>query len=150
MNPNVAGDGLVMKAISEIMQKSHRDCDELFARAEAAVADGNWLDATSAWKAFVSDLEQHITVREEGLLFPAFEKAGGPSGPTFMMRSEHEQMRALVGQINEALEKKDASRFLGLADTLMILIQQHNMKEEQILYPMLDQFVSGLADQLCQ
>lgn len=131
------------------MQQSHRDCDELFARAESAVASCNLLEAASAWQAFVLDLEQHITIREEGLLFPAFENAGGPSGPTFMMRSEHEQMRALVTQINEALEKEDAIRFLGLADTLMILIQQHNMKEEQILYPMLDRFVSGLAEKLC-
>jgi len=32
-----------------------------------------------------------------------------------------------------------SATFLGLAETLMLLMQQHNMKEEQVLYRMMDQ-----------
>jgi iron-sulfur cluster repair protein YtfE (RIC family) len=39
------------------------------------------------------------------------------------------------------LPGRDARRVLGQSDTLMILIQQHNLKEEQILYPMSEQLV---------
>ena len=31
----------------------------------------------------------------------------------------------------------------GIADTLLIMMQQHNMKEENILYPMCDQHLSN-------
>jgi len=137
-----------MAGITDTMQHGHRHCDELFADAESAVDNEDWSQAATAWQAFVDDLEDHITNKEEGMLFPALEASGGPSGPTFVMRSEHEQMRALVAQINEALENKDKSGFLGLSETLMILMQQHNMKEEQILYPLMDQFIPQMAEKI--
>ena len=51
-------------------------------------------------------------------------------------------MRSIVSEMNDAFSARDADTFLGLAETLMILTQQHNMKEEQILYPMSDQVLS--------
>ena len=137
-----------MTGITEIMQQGHRGCDELFAAAESAVDKGDWSTAETSWNAFTSELNEHITNKEEGLLFPALEESGGPTGPIQVMRAEHEQMRALIVQINEALAGKDSNKFLGLSETFMMLMQQHNMKEEQILYPMLDQFVPQLSEQL--
>jgi len=137
-----------MAAITEVMQQGHRDCDELFATAESAVDKGDWSTAETSWSTFVSELEEHITIKEERLLFPALEESGGPTGPIQVMRAEHEQMRNLIVQINDALKEQDSSKFLGLSETFMMLMQQHNMKEEQILYPMLDQFVPHLGAQL--
>ncbi|MDX2322458.1 MAG: hemerythrin domain-containing protein, partial [Moritella sp.] len=57
-------------------------------------------------------------------------------GPTEVMRNEHEQMRRMMTQMVEAIASKDTERFFGLSETLMMLMQQHNMKEEQMLYPM--------------
>ncbi len=130
-----------MTSITEYMQHNHRQCDELFAQAEEAVGNQDWAAASKAWQAFATELEQHITIKEEGILFPAVEAVNGPMGPTQMMRHEHEQMRALISQINEVVETKDSDEFLGLSETLMMLTQQHNMKEEQILYPMIDNSV---------
>ena len=55
-------------------------------------------------------------------------------------------MRILVEQVSAALSARDQPAFLGLAETLMLLIQQHNMKEEQILYPMMDESIINAAD----
>jgi hemerythrin-like domain-containing protein len=60
------------------------------------------------------------------------------SGPTEVMRGEHRQMRDLLAQMKDALTSRDADAFSGAAETLLILMQQHNMKEENILYPMCD------------
>ena len=139
-----------MTTISEFMQHNHRQCDELYAAAEEAVANEDWDTATAGWQAFTDELNTHITDREEGQLFPALEAANGPPGPIAVMRGEHEQMRALVAQINEALAAQDRSRFLGLGETLMMLTQQHNMKEENILYPIMDQCIANEADNLQQ
>ena len=72
------------------------------------------------------------------MLFPAFEAATGmtDSGPTFVMRMEHEQMRGLLEQMGTALERGDHDALLDQGDTLLMLIQQHNQKEEGMLYPM--------------
>jgi iron-sulfur cluster repair protein YtfE (RIC family) len=137
-----------MTTISAFMQHNHRQCDELYAAAEEAVAHQDWAAADVGWLAFASELNTHITNREEGLLFPALEAANGPAGPISVMRMEHEQMRVLVAQMNEALAAREQQRFLGLGETLMMLTQQHNMKEENILYPIMDQLIAGEAENL--
>lgn len=139
-----------MTTIKAFMQDNHRHCDELYTTAEAAVAEQDWNRADQAWKAFTREFDTHITEREEGQLFPALEAVNGPAGPIAVMRSEHEQMRALVTQMDEALTARDMEQFLGLGETLMMLTQQHNMKEENILYPIMDQFIADEADKLLQ
>jgi len=128
-----------MTSIVDFMTQDHRHCDDSYAAAEEKVAAGRWDEAGQSWTRFRKDLETHLT-REEDCLFPAFEaQTGNAHGPTAMMRMEHEQMRSLISEMDEAIVARNADSFLGLAETLMILTQQHNMKEEQILYPMSDQ-----------
>jgi len=134
-----------MQIISQYMQQNHRECDELFVRAEASASDGNWAGAASHFDNFNTLLERHLNM-EEQVLFPAFEtETGHTQGPTAVMRMEHEQIRGLITELKTSLESKDSQRFLGLTESLMMLIQQHNMKEEQMLYPMTDQALSDAA-----
>jgi len=55
---------------------------------------------------------------------------------------EHQQMRALVQELDNALAAKVKDEYLGLSETLMVMMQQHNMKEEMMLYPMMAEHVS--------
>jgi hemerythrin-like domain-containing protein len=59
------------------------------------------------------------------------------------MRSEHVEIRETLQGMTDALASRNADVYLGLAETLLMLLRQHNTKEEQILYPMADQ---ALAD----
>ena len=132
--------------INSFMAAHHKECDELFAQAEQAVSEGDWEGGLSRWQAFADELEKHFT-REEQILFPEFEQATGMTGgPTQMMRMEHEQMRSLVNEINKAGTARDMEQFLGLSESLMVTMQQHNMKEEQILYPMTDQSLTNTEE----
>ena len=134
-----------MQVISQYMQQNHRECDEQFVHAETSASDGNWADAASHFNNFNKLLERHLNM-EEQVLFPAFEtETGHTQGPTAVMRMEHEQIRGLITELKTSLESKDSQRFLGLTESLMMLIQQHNMKEEQMLYPMTDQALSDAA-----
>lgn len=128
-----------MTSIPDYMTAKHRECDDIFITAEAEIVAGNWSQAAEQWGAFKAELAQHFE-QEEDTLFPQFEQATGMTGgPTQVMRMEHQQMRALVNDLDAALEKQDKDSFLGLAETLMVMMQQHNMKEEMMLYPMLAQ-----------
>lgn len=130
------------------MADDHSRCDEQFALAEQAVESGDWSQASAAHQGFIDAIEQHLGA-EETLLFPAFEEVTGMSeGPTSVMRHEHEQMRALFAQMGEALQAQSIDDYLGISETLLIMMQQHNAKEEQILYPMLDQMLATQAETL--
>ncbi|HIP18873.1 MAG TPA: hemerythrin domain-containing protein [Sulfurovum sp.] len=124
--------------ISQFMTQEHRDCDTEFAAAEQAVADENWAEAEEKFMTFANDTLRHFK-REEEELFPAFEaQTGSTDGPTQVMRYEHEQVKGLIGNLAAALEEKDKDAYLSLCESMMILLQQHNMKEEQMLYAMCD------------
>ncbi|MCX7174353.1 MAG: hemerythrin domain-containing protein [Proteobacteria bacterium] len=137
-----------MSHISEILPAHHKHCDELFAAAEEAAQSGDWVACGEQSGRFVHDMLAHFDA-EESLLFPAFESATGMSGgPTQIMRMEHGQMRELLVQLESALRAKDEETFAGVAETLLIMMQQHNMKEENILYPMCDQALGAQVERL--
>ncbi len=62
------------------------------------------------------------------------------------MRGEHVQLRELMAAAGEALVAQDSEAYLGEAETLLIMMQQHNMKEENVLYPMCDQHLLDQVD----
>ena len=127
-----------MQTITDYMSADHQRCDNLFAEAEAAAVKNDLAVVTARFAAFHQGMQHHLTM-EETILFPAFEQATGSSmGPTRVMRMEHEQMRELFAQMQAALAAKDTHTYAGLSEALLILMQQHNMKEEQMLYPMAD------------
>lgn len=133
---------------TQILPDHHRHCDTLFVAAEEAAQNGDWAAAAPAFERFQAQMTAHFEA-EEALLFPAFEAATGMSaGPTQMMRHEHDQMRGLLSQLAAACEAKDGDGYSGAAETLLMLMQQHNMKEENILYPMCDQALGAEAERL--
>jgi len=133
---------LGMENISTALTRNHRDCDSLIAAAEEAVGKCRWDEADSFFSNFVASMERHLG-KEEEVLFPALEqKVGTGMGPVQVMRKEHEDMRRLFGEIREDIAQQQAEHCLGLTDTLLMLMQQHNLKEESILYPMADQMLA--------
>jgi hemerythrin-like domain-containing protein len=134
--------------ITTTMQAQHRHCDELLAHAEAAARRKDWSACAAAARDFVAATEAHLALEESGL-FPALEQATGMrDGPTQMMRIEHGEMRELMAGLNAAVAAQDGDEFLGCCETLLILLQQHNMKEENILYPLCDRAVPEFAASL--
>ena len=133
------------ETISSFLTKDHRACDEVFATMENAVQKEDWADANKQFDTFYDDLEHHFKMEEE-IMFPAFEeRTGMVGGPTAMMRMEHEQMRSVVSQMRGDLDSKNKNHFFGLSESLMMIIQQHNMKEEQMLYAMADNHLGSDA-----
>ena len=65
-----------------------------------------------------------------------------------MMRLEHEQMRQLVIPLRDAAGRGDEQEYLSVSETLLLLMQQHNTKEESILYPMADRILAASSPRL--
>ena len=132
---------------TQILPAHHKHCDDLLVAAEEAVQNGDWAAAAPACARFTAQMQAHFAAEEE-MLFPAFEAVAGGSGPTRVMRMEHEQMRPLLAQLAAACAARDGEAYAGAAETLLILMQQHNMKEENILYPMCDQALGPEAERI--
>jgi iron-sulfur cluster repair protein YtfE (RIC family) len=132
-----------MPTISQYLTADHRHCDALMDAAERDAAAHRWDDAAESIHQFARCLGLHLA-REEQVLFPAIEGVTGTdTGPTRMMRVEHESMLDLVSELQEAVGDRDGERLRGGIDTLLILLQQHNLKEERILYPLAEQLLGA-------
>jgi len=137
-----------VETIRDLMAADHRFCDDRFVAVERCVAAAAWSEADAAFAQFEQAMRRHFDA-EEAILFPAFEVQTGMSmGPTQVMRDEHAQMCQLLEAAKAALDARDGDDYSGTAETLLIMMQQHNMKEENILYPMSDQHLAPQLDAL--
>lgn len=137
-----------METISDYLSSDHRCCDDYFAAAEEHAAKKDWDAAAVSFEQFLSTMTHHFGM-EEQVLFPEFERTtGNTQGPTQVMRMEHEQMRELFARMAAAIAAKDANEYAGLSETLLILLQQHNLKEEHVLYPMSEQAFGARGEEV--
>lgn len=142
------------ESIAETLTSDHRRCDRLLALVEAASGAGDWELTACEAQGFQRAMERHFRFEEERL-FPSLEAVAPMAGaPIEVMRLEHGQMRQLLTELLAAVQTQSRDDCLGLLDTLHLVIQQHNAKEEAILYPLADRalaeeapgLLSGLAE----
>ncbi len=134
-----------MSSIQTFMTDDHRACDDLLAALEA-----DFSTAKASFAPFKKRFLDHFEM-EEAILFPALEEATGMhGGPTEVMRLEHSQMRNMIEQMAAAIAAEEADRFASVAETFLFMVQQHNAKEEQILYTLSDRALSARADELIE
>jgi len=130
------------------MESHHKYCDTLYVKGENEISSGAEETGKMYLRAFLYNMELHFQ-REETILFPAFEeRTGMTQGPTQVMRSEHEQIRGVLNEMKKSYEAADYQKIFDRAETLLILVQQHNSKEENMLYPMCDQHLPDIAEEL--
>lgn len=89
-------------------------------------------------------LRRHIRI-EEQRLFPLFLEAGGPEPPTQVMALEHREIENKLQLLEDEPESVDAT----LA-ALQTMLEQHNFKEEGVLYPMLDKLLRERRTELVE
>ena len=138
-----------MTTIKDFLTADHGRCDEYFADMEAKATE-SLSSAKESCEAFIHETEKHFQM-EERVVFEEFEtKTGMTQGPTAMMRHEHTQMRGLMAQMLESIAADNKDKFFGTTETFMILQQQHNMKEEQMLYPMVQQHLGEESERIVE
>jgi iron-sulfur cluster repair protein YtfE (RIC family) len=99
--------------------------------------------AETIFLSFKSELERHI-IWEEDILFPVFERKTGikDAGPTSVMRIEHIEIKKYLQEIKRKLHVKKIQDPCKEEVALFKLLESHNQKEENILYPGIDNLTS--------
>lgn len=131
------------RTITDYLQTDHRRLDGIMDNFQGAMKAGRWDDAVSDFREFVLGLRKHIRIEEE-ILFPVFEEKTGmvDAGPTFVMKMEHKEINELLDRITSAASAHDGQTARDAAGALIGVLTDHNMKEEHILYPESDAFIS--------
>lgn len=142
-------DSLLEETLVAFLGGDHARCDSLLAEAEAAANNGNLERTREMAGAYLVGMRRHFEMEEEGF-FREFEARMGieGSGPIGVMREEHMQMRGLLTQMEMAVAASELETFLSVSDTMVILMEQHNVKEEEMLYPMADEAFAGGVEAL--
>jgi len=128
-------------SVTGYLSSDHDRLDAILQSVRARVEASDWEAARREYAPFYDGLDRHIRL-EEGILFPLFEeRTGTAGGPTAVMREEHLEIRGALGTMRDALGRADVRLFQeGLAHLLSVL-PDHNVKEEQVLYPTTDRIL---------
>lgn len=134
-------DNRSLRSVMRYLTWDHDRLDSLLNAAVNLARTDQWREAHVPIVDFAHGLLRHIDI-EENDLFPVFDRVA-EDGPTEVMRHDHEAIKECV----EGMLKATASRHIddferSHADLLGVLIE-HNMKEENIVYPLTDR---ALAD----
>lgn len=139
---NESASGAPAQLLSRALEHDHREIDgalEVCANDSASSAQ-----ARADLEQAVQELRRHIYVEEE-LLFPPLREAG-MAGPIMVMLREHAQMWPILDTLDDELAADARDDVLRTACRQVLdLLQRHNPKEEQILYPQVDQVVGDNA-----
>lgn len=125
------------EGVRSYFEKDHDRLDSLFKEFQR-LKYIDFLEAKKNFVAFKFGLQRHI-IWEEEILFPLFEKKTGISnaGPTFVMRQEHKQIGKILEEIHTKVKAADPGSERE-EELLISTLSIHNMKEENVLYPAID------------
>jgi uncharacterized protein (DUF2249 family) len=138
--------GEASRTVADYLEADHRRLDQILPDVDRLVGEGEFAQARDQFAEFSCGLNRHIDA-EEQILFPAFEQLTGvTSGPTVVMRAEHVDIRRWMAAAMAALDARDVEGFRNTLHRLTGVLVPHNMKEEQILYPMTDQAAGGARE----
>lgn len=127
-----------MSSIAGFMQDDHDRLDKIF-REFSRMKNKELKKAKPLFHDFKIGLQRHI-VWEEEILFPLFEGRTGmhDAGPTFVMRMEHRQIKGFLEGIHDKIAESEVAGLDELENGLLEVLTAHNEKEENILYPWID------------
>lgn len=132
--------------LQEYLTQDHKLCDSYFTKLENSIKKKEVKEIKDYLENFYKRTRRHFKIEEE-ILFPLFEeKTKANSGPTYIMRIEHQDITQLIEelkQLGNELNKKNLEIMENLLESLLIILQQHNLKEEQILYPMMERILEN-------
>jgi len=127
------------RTVSECLNNEHQRLDTIVSVIRNALENGDMEVAGGYLNEFTCGLARHIDI-EEQLLIPVFERATGigEGGLTGVMRRDHLAIRGFVRSITRAITSGNAGAAITFLDDLLDALEEHNRKEENILYPATD------------
>lgn len=123
-----------MHTIGEVFTHDHRRLEHALEDSVAHVRTGHWQAAAETLGIFRRGIERHMEIEEE-VLFPAVEDDGVETPLTAILRKGHRDLRVFFDELSDALESHDVEEYERIAASIRALLERHDQKEEEELYP---------------
>lgn len=141
--------GVTEGTAGQRLEHDHHRIDEGFARFAESLS-GPAVDR-EAFDGAALALRHHIYI-EEVHHFPVV-RASGLMGPILVMLREHGEIWDLLDKVAAALDRGDDAEAKAVWPQLADVLEQHNLKEEKIVYPAGDEklppeVAATIADEL--
>lgn len=139
----IARDPGILAGVSDYLAWDHDRLDDVLERALSDAAADKWQAASRRLENFRHGLFRHADLEDE-LLWPEYEQRTGirTGGPTQVMRDEHVMIKQAVNGMVQAARERSLPDLEQWHANLLGVLVEHNMKEEQILYPGIDNLLS--------
>lgn len=132
--------------VSAFLGWDHERLGVLLGDVSRLVGEGAHSEAAPIFAEFACGLSWHIDA-EETTVFPMFEERTGiTEGPTTVLREEHRLIRLQMDTVTGALRAGDRAAAALALSALEDTLDEHNLKEEQVLYPMTDGAMTDAAE----
>lgn len=134
---------MASESLAALLEREHHDIDA----GVDAFLEG--LDSQEAdpkpMQSAMQALRRHIYL-EEAFLFPPL-RTSGMVAPIFVMLREHGEMWRTLDALDAELSNDPSGMSSrSLCDTLMSQMEQHNVKEERIVYPQAEKILTTAAN----
>jgi hemerythrin-like domain-containing protein len=132
-----------MTTTIEILGTQHQDVLAQLAAVEADIARADDSNLASFATYLEAEVMHHFVVEEQAL-FPLLERhLGLTHGPLPVMHAEHAEFRELLQGFAAALRGGERAAQRAHAEQLIALLRGHIAKEDQVLFPMAERFLSA-------
>ena len=122
--------------VGDALEREHREIDAGLAEFRRLLGQGE--SRSEPLQDACRALRRHIFIEEE-VLFPPL-RAAGFFGPVTVMLMEHAEIWRILDELEPLVTSVGDHLVIELAlASLSRVLHEHNMKEEQILYPQADQ-----------
>ncbi len=136
-----------MPTVSAELTEHHRRCWELFDEVEEIVRASDWAAFNRKLVALREEILGHFRFEEERL-FPVYEEATGLRDGTRELRTQHDDIRAILWALSSASAAHDPESCREEFDTLALLFRQHTETEEGMMYPAFERTLGPRAAEL--
>ncbi len=134
---------MVAPTLGQALEIEHREIDGGIEQFVAALDAGGTPPDPAPLTAALSGLRRHIYLEEE-FLFPPL-KAAGLMGPIFVMLREHGMLWRQMDTVESLLPSADTAAVRQACLELLSLLDDHNSKEEPIIYTQADGILGAEA-----
>lgn len=134
-----------MQTITECLKADHLRLDRLLDETFETVARGDLRGARVRFPEFARHLRDHMRFEEE-FMFPIVERTiCAAEGPICVMRRDHREIEDRLAGMQAALYLGDLAALRAEHEALVMTLENHNGREERVLYPAIDRVLDDAA-----
>lgn len=134
-----------MQTITDCLKADHHRLDQLLEETLAALERGDVEQLRVRFPEYARHLRDHMRFEEE-FMFPVVERMlCNAEGPVCVMRRDHQELNDRLVGMSAALYLGALPAFREELLALTLSLENHNGREERVLYPAIDRLLDDAA-----